>query len=80
MGKWFGSYGIAFLTALLVWTVLHFSVEYLAPLKVADKGYCRGDLSKVGAFFALILMVAIIGMLLYCFIIQPFIMGEAFCS
>jgi hypothetical protein len=80
LGKLFGSYGIAFSTVLLVWAVLHFAVEYLAPLKAADEGYCRGDMTKAGAFFALIFMAAIIGTLLYCFIIQPFIMGKPFCG
>jgi len=60
MGKWLGSYSIAFLSILLFWTVLHFSVEYFAPLKLADESHCRGDLSQVGAFFALMFMLIMI--------------------
>jgi len=70
----------AFVSTLLIWTTQHLLVEYFASLKVSDEAYCRGDMSKIGAFFALIFMAFLIGMLIYCFIIQPFILGERFCS
>ena len=80
LGKVVGSYQLAFFGALLVWVLLHFAVEYFAPLKVADESYCRGDMSRRAAFFALIFMACIIAMLAYCFVIQPLILGERFCS
>jgi hypothetical protein len=79
LGKLLGSYGIAFFSALAVWTSLYFAVEYFAPLKIADESYCRGDMTRAGAFFALVFMAMLMGALLNCFIVQP-VLGNGFCG
>ncbi|MGE4473088.1 MAG: hypothetical protein AB7D20_09855 [Sulfuricurvum sp.] len=43
-----------------------------ASLHIADEGYCRGDMTKTGAFFGLIIMFAIIALMIDVFIIKPF--------
>jgi len=43
-----------------------------ASLQVTDESYCRGDMTKIGAFFGLIAMAGIITYMVYFFIIQPF--------
>ena len=66
--------------SILLFTTLHFSGEYFATLKAAEENYCLNGLSKKGAFVALILMVIIISITIYCLVIQPFILKVASCS
>lgn len=70
----------SFFAFMIVYIFFIFGLNYLKPLAVADEGYCRGDMSKIGAFFGLILMSSLIFMLTYCFIVQPFLLGKPFCK
>lgn len=59
---------------------LEYILEYLSPLSVADEAYCRDEMTKIGAIFSLVLMVFIIGFLIYCFIVSPFVLNTGFCG
>ncbi|MGD9969374.1 MAG: hypothetical protein AB7S65_02885 [Sulfuricurvum sp.] len=62
----------SFLAALLMLIFIHISINGFAILQVADEGYCRGDMTKIGAFFGLIVMFAMIAIMIDFFIIKPF--------
>lgn len=74
------SFVYALSVSILFFTTLHFAAEYFATLKVAEENYCLNGLSKKGALFALILMVIIISITIYCLVIQPLILKVASCS
>ena len=75
-----GSFWMAIIGTIMTFIVLEYVLEYFSPLSIADEGYCRDELTKFGAIFALILMVSIIVFLIYCFIISPFILNTGFCG
>jgi hypothetical protein len=52
---------------------LHLLIDLFAVLTIADESYCRGDMTKIGAFFGLIVMGAIIAYMVYFFVIRPFL-------
>lgn len=64
---------ISFLLSPLLLIIIIMASNFFASLQIADEPYCRGDMTKIGAFFGLIAMVGIIAYLVYFFIVQPFI-------
>ena len=52
-------------STILFFTAYCMLIEYLSPLQKAEESYCRGDLSKVGALFALIAIPTIIIFTIY---------------
>jgi hypothetical protein len=73
--------GISSLLGAVALTILiRVFLTYFAPLHIADEGYCRGDMTKIEAFFGLLFMGFIIVMVVYCLIIQPFILGVPSCK
>lgn len=78
--NYLSSFAYALSGSFAFFTVLYFVLEYTSKLKVAEENYCLDGLSKKGAIFALILMIIIICMTVYCLIIQPFILNISSCS
>lgn len=66
--------------AIIGTIMIEYILEYLSPLGVADESYCSDKMMKIGAIFALVLMVSIIGFLIYCFIVSPFVLNTGSCS
>lgn len=77
--KYVPSFVYALASSVILFTVLHFLLEYFSKLKVAEENYCVHGLSKKGAISALIFMGIIICMTIYCLIIQPFILNVPSC-
>ena len=75
-----GSLGAAIIGTIMTFIFLEYILEYLSPLSVADEAYCRDEMTKIGAVFSLVLMVFIIGFLIYCFIVSPFVLNTGFCG
>ena len=71
--KYLPSFIYTLIILTLCFTILHFSTEYFAKLKVAEENYCLHGLSKKGAFFALLIMTLIILYTVYSLIINPLI-------
>lgn len=80
MNKLFNDFTYSFLTSVLFFSIVHFSIEYFVPLKIADESYCIGGMTRVGAFFALMFIGLIVLMTIYCLVIQPFILHQSPCS
>lgn len=70
-------YFISFFGAILLVIGFYMSVSYISPLSEAEESYCRGDMSKIGAVFALIAIPSIIIFTLYSLLYKPLILGEA---
>lgn len=60
-----------FLISVSLIVLMHFVINTFATLQVAEEAYCRGDMTKTGAFFGLIAMGGIIMYMVYFFVIQP---------
>jgi len=75
-----GSFLVAIIGTIMTFIVLEYGLEYLSPLSIANEAYCRDEMTRIGAIFALIFMVLIIGFLIYCFIVSPFILNTGFCG
>ena len=75
-----GSLWVAIIGTIMTFIFLEYVLEYLSPLSIADESYCRDEMTKIGAVFALVLMVSIIGFLIYCFIVSPFVLNTGFCG
>ena len=58
--KIFSNIAAVIFSTILFSALYYMLVEYLSPLREADESYCRGDLSKIGALFALIAIPTII--------------------
>ena len=71
--KYLPSFIFALTISILFFTTLYFTSEYFSKLKVAEENYCLNGLSRIGAFFTLILMALIILYTIYYFIIEPMI-------
>ena len=61
------------LFALMTMFFFYLLIDLFAVLTIADESYCRGDMTKIGAFFGLIAMGAIIAYMVYFFLIRPFL-------
>jgi hypothetical protein len=64
---------ISIVFGFITFILLQILVDSIVDLKIADEPYCRGDMTKIGAFFGLITMSGIIAYMIYFFIILPFI-------
>lgn len=84
MTIWIGSFLTSILYSLLAsilfFTILRFSIEYFSVLNIADESYYRGEWTRLDAFFILIFMTVMIGIVLYCLVIQPFLLTQPPCS
>ena len=69
----FHSLFIPFLISVFLIVLMHLLINIFATLQIADEAYCRGDMTKIGAFFGLIAMGGIIAYMVYFFVIQPFL-------
>ncbi len=67
----FDSLFTSFTFALVTIVLLQVLINVLVVLKVTDEPYCQEDMSKIEAFFGLIIMFAIITMMVNFFIVQP---------
>jgi len=67
----FHSLLIPFLISVSLIVLMHFLINIFATLQIADETYCRGDMTKIGAFFGLVAMIGIIAYMIYFFILQP---------
>jgi len=67
------SFIYALIISILFFTMIYYTVEYFAKLKIAEENYCLNGLTKTGAFFALILMATIIIFTIYVLVIKPYI-------
>lgn len=66
------SFFLSVILSLTTIVCLHLLINQFSVLNIADESYCRGDMTKIGAFFGLIAMICIIGYMIYFFILQPF--------
>lgn len=64
---------ISFLLSPVLLIIAIMTSNFFASLQIADESYCRGDMTKTGAFFGLIAMIGIIVYMIYFFILQPFL-------
>lgn len=71
---------LTILGVIMTFIILEYVLEYITPLSVAKEGYCSDEMTRIGAVFALLLMAFIIGFLIYCFIISPFVLNTGFCA
>lgn len=46
--------------ALVTIVFVHLIINLIVHLKVANEGYCQGEMTKIGAFFGLIIMATLI--------------------
>lgn len=75
--KIFENFLFVLLSSLLLTIGFFMFVSFLTPLREADESYCRGDMSKIGAVFALIAIPTIIIITLYELVYKPLLLGEA---
>ena len=52
-------------------------IALVSPLREADESYCRDDMSKIGAIFALIAIPTVIIYTIYVLLYKPLVLGEA---
>lgn len=64
---------IPFFLSLSSVVFIHIAINSFATLQVSDEAYCRGDMTKIGAFFGLLAMGGIITYMVYFFVIRPFL-------
>lgn len=62
---------LSFVLAPILLMIIIMASNYFASLQITDESYCRGDMTKIGAFFGLIAMGGIITYMVYFFVIQP---------
>ncbi len=55
---------------------MHFSIEFSAPLSIADENYCVGGVTRTDATLTLVVVFIIICVTIYALIIQAFILNE----
>ena len=80
VNRFFNDFTYSVLTSIFFFSIVHFSIEYFVPLKIADESYCIGGMTRVGAFFALMFIGLIVLMTIYCLVIQPFLLHQSPCS
>lgn len=64
---------LSFLLAPILLMIIIMASNYFASLQITDESYCRGDMTKIGAFFGLIAMGSIIMFMVYFFVIRSFL-------
>lgn len=64
---------LSFVLAPILLMIIIMASNYFASLEITDESYCRGDMTKIGAFFGLLAMGGIIAYMVYFFVIQPFL-------
>jgi len=52
------------------------AISFFSPLREAEESYCRGDMTKIGAIFALIAISTIIILTVYTLLYKPLVLGE----
>jgi len=52
------------------------AISFFSPLREAEESYCRGDMTKIGAIFALIAIPTIIILTIYTLLYKPLVLGE----
>lgn len=67
------SFFLSVILSVTTMVCLQLLINQFSALNIADESYCRGDMTKIGAFFGLIVMGGIITYMLYFFVIQPFL-------
>lgn len=73
----FKSFGFALLGGIGLIAAYFTATGYFSPIREADESYCRGDLTKIDAVFALIAIPAIIIFTVYALLIKPLVLGES---
>ena len=74
--KVFQNFALSLLGGVVLMVAFFMAVALLSPLRKADESYCRGDMTKVGAIFALIAIPTIIIFTVYTLLYKPLILGE----
>ncbi len=69
----FDSFFVTLILSIMTIVCLNVLINFFTVLNIADESYCRGDMSRIGAFFVLISFFSIISYMIYFFIIQPII-------
>ncbi len=66
----------SFFALVILFTIIHFSIEYYAPLSIADEDYCVGGVTKIDAILTIIVILVIVCITIYTLVVQPFILNE----
>lgn len=76
LSKFIQNFLVVLLGSIGLMVIYFMAISFFSPLREAEESYCRGDMTKIGAIFALIAIPTIIFLTVYILLYKPLVLGE----